>query len=159
MHSKAISVSPRTLHGAWRDTQRGGGGTIQTPNRSCRGAARYTQLTSPCALQGRPDARVRTHRLYWDSGSAPRARRGWDRVTARELQVTRSVNSDVGGLCSLCPEGCGWPSSGALPPLPASLCLCSWGTEGLWGGQRGPGKDVRTPGPGVVPKIANQGNH
>ena len=89
MHSQAISVSPRTLHGAWRDTQRGGGGTIQAPNSPCRGAARYTQLTSPRAFQGRPDARVRTHRLSWDSGSAHWARRGWDRVTARELQVTR----------------------------------------------------------------------
>ena len=89
MHSQAISVSPRTLHGAWRDTQRGGGGTIQAPNSPCRGATRYTQLTSPRAFQGRPDARVRTHRLSWDSGSAHWARRGWDRVTARELQVTR----------------------------------------------------------------------
>ena len=70
-----------------------------------------------------------------------------------------SVHSDLGGLCSLCPEGRGWPSSGALPPVPASPCLCAWGTEGLWGGQRGPGRDVRTPGPGVVPKIVNQGNH
>lgn len=29
------------------------------------------------------------YRLYWDSACAPRARRGWDRVTAREPQVTR----------------------------------------------------------------------
>ena len=69
------------------------------------------------------------------------------------------MHSDLGGLCSLCPDERGWPSSGALIPLPTSPCLCAWGTEGLWGGQRGPGRDVRTPGPGVVPKIVNQGNH
>ena len=48
------------MHGVWRDTQRGGWGTIQAPNSPCRGAARYTELTSPRAFQGQPDARVRT---------------------------------------------------------------------------------------------------
>ena len=99
------------------------------------------------------------HRLYLISGCVPRARRGWDRVTARELQVTRVCAQRPGRSLSLCPEGQGWTSSRALPPLPASPCLCAWGTKGLWGGQRGPGRDVRTPGPGVVPKIVNQGNH
>ena len=134
-------------------------GYIHAPKSPYSGAASHTQLTSSHAFQGLPDTRVRHHRLYWDSACAQQARRGWDRVTAREPQGTSVCGRDLGGLCSLCPGGQGWLGSGALPPLPASLCLCAWGTEGLWGGQRGPGRDARTPGPGVVPKIVNQGNH
>ena len=70
------------------------------------------------------------------------------------------------GLCkvtsevtSLCPGGRAWPGSRALPPLPASLCLGALGTEGLRGGQRGHGSDIRTAGPCVVPKISNPRNH
>ena len=44
------------------------------------------------------------------------------------------MESDLGGLYSLCPVGRGWLGSGALPPLPEPLCLCAWGTEGLRGG-------------------------
>ena len=53
-------VSQNSMHGVWRDTQRGGWGTIQAPNSPCGGAARYTELTSTRAFQGQPDARVRT---------------------------------------------------------------------------------------------------
>ena len=48
------------MHGVWRDPQRGGGGITQAPNSPCRDTARHTQLTSPLAFQGWPDARVRT---------------------------------------------------------------------------------------------------
>ena len=76
MHSQAISVSPRTLHGAWRDTQRGGGGTIQAPNSPCRGATRYTELMSPHAIQGQPDARVRTPQTLLDLRLCPPGQEG-----------------------------------------------------------------------------------
>ena len=127
-------VSQNSEQRAWRDPERCGGGYIHTPNSPCSGADRHTQLTYPHAFQGCPDARVKPYRLYWDSACAQQARRGWDRVTAREPQVTRVCGSDLGGLCSACPGGRGWPGSGALPPLPASPCLCAWGTEGLQGG-------------------------
>ena len=133
MHSQAISVSPRTLHGAWRDTQRGGGGTIQAPNTPCRGAAMYTQLTSPCALQGWPDTRVRTHRLYWDSGSAHRARMGWDRVTARELQVTRFCAQRRGRSVlplSRGPQMAELRGTSSPPRIPVPVCLGHRGPVG-----------------------------
>ena len=109
-------------------------GYIHAPNSPYSGAASHTQLTSSHAFQGLPDTRVRHHRLYWDSACAQQARRGWDRVTAREPQGTSVCGRDLGGLCSLCPGGQGWLGSGALPPLPVSPCLCAWGTEGLRGG-------------------------
>ena len=90
------------------------------PNQPLQGRRQaHTQLTSPRAYQGRPDTRVRTPRTLLGLSLCPRARRGWDRVTVREPQVTKGL----GGLCSLCPGGLGWPGSGTLPPLPASPCL------------------------------------
>ena len=47
------------------------------------------KLTSPRAFQGRPDARVRTPHTILGLSLCPRARRAWDRVRAREPQVTR----------------------------------------------------------------------
>ena len=152
-------VSQNTVHGAWRDPQRGGGGTTEAPTSPCRGAARHTQLTSPRAIQGWPDARVRPHRLYWDSACALWARMGRTEGQSGSLRSPGSVQSDLRGHCSLCPGGRAWQDSGALPRLPASPCLGALGTEGLRGGQRGRGSDIRTAGTCVVPKIANPRNH
>ncbi|KAM8942675.1 uncharacterized protein AAEQ78_014789 [Lycaon pictus] len=139
-------VSWSSVHGMRRHPQRGGGGTAQALTSSCRGAARHTQLTSPRAFQGRPDARVRTPQTLLRLSLCPRPGRAWDRVTAGEPQVTRVCASALGGLCPLCSGGLGCPGSGALPPLPAP-CLCTWGTEGPRGGQRATRGDIRTAGP------------
>ena len=147
------------MYRAWRDPQRGGGGTTEAPTSPCRGTARHTQLTSPCAIQGWPDARFRPHRFYWDSACALWARMGGTEGQSGSLRSPGSVQSDLRGHCSLCPGGQAWQDSGALPPLPASPCLGAWGTKGLRGGQRGRGSDIRTAGPCVVPKIANPRNH
>ena len=53
-------VSQNSVHGAWSDPQRGGGGITRAPNSPCRGTTRHTLLMSPCAFQGRTDARIRT---------------------------------------------------------------------------------------------------
>ena len=126
-------VSQNSMHGVWRDTQRGGWGTIQAPNSPCRGATRYTELTSPRAFQGRPDARVRTHRLSWDSGSAHWARRGWDRVTARELQVTRVCAQRPGWSVlplSWGPRMAEFRGTSSRPRIPVPVCLGHKGPVG-----------------------------
>ena len=159
MHNQPISVSPRTLCRGCGETPREEEGVHPRPKQPLQRRCQAHPADVHMCIPGRPDARVRPHRLYWDSACAPQARSGWNRVTAREPQVTRVCGSDLGGLCSACPGGRGWPGSGALPPLPASPCLCASGTEGLWGGQCGPGREVRAAGPGLVPKIANTRNH
>ena len=158
MHSQPVSVSPRTLCTGRGETPREEEGAPPRPQQPLHGHCK-AQLTSPRAFQGRPDARVRHHRLYWDSACAQQARRGWDRVTARKPRVISFCAKPPRCLCSLCQGGRGWLVSGVLPPLPASLCLCAWGTEGLWACQRDPGRDVRRAGPCVVPRIANPRNH
>ena len=72
---------------------------------------------------------------------------------------SQGASGHQGSRRSVLPLSWGPGLAGALRPLPASPCLCASGTEGLWGGQCGPGRDARTPGLGVVPKIVNQGNH
>ena len=128
------------------------------PNQPLQGRRQaHTQLTSPRAYQGRPDTRVRTPRTLLGLSPCPRARRGWDRVTVREPQVTRVCAKRP--RRSVLPLSWGPGLAGALRPLPASPCLCALGTEGLWGGQCGPGREVREAGPGLVPKIAHRRNH
>ena len=71
-----MCVSQNSVHGVWRDPQRGGGGITQAPNSPCRGTARHTQLTSPRAFQGRPDARVRTPQTILGLSLCPAGQNG-----------------------------------------------------------------------------------
>ena len=73
------------------------------------------------------------HTLYWDSACAPWARRAWDRVTAREPQVTRVCEKRPGrsvlplsrrpGLAQI--QGTYYP-----PRIPMPVCLGHRGPVG-----------------------------
>ena len=83
------------------------------------------------------------HGLYWNSACAPRARRGWDRVTVREPQVTRVCakrpRRSVLPL-SWGPGLAGFRGTSSPPRIPVPVCLGHRGPVGrsVWpwkGGQ------------------------
>ena len=104
------------------------------PNQPLQGRRQaYTQLTSPLAYQGRPDTRVRTPRTLLGLSPCPRARRGWDRVTARELQVTRVCEQRRGR--SVLPLSRGlrmakFRGTSSPPRIPVPVCLGHRGPVG-----------------------------
>ena len=105
-------VSQNCVHGAWIDPQRGGRGTTQSPNSSCMGTARHTQLMSPRAFQGRPDARVRNPQTILGLSLCPMSQNGLG-------QSDSQGTSGHQGLCKATWEVCA-PSvqeAGAGPVL------------------------------------------
>ena len=103
------------------------------PNQPLQGRHQaHTQLTSPRAYQGRPDTRVRTPRTLLGLSLCPAGRRGWDRVTVREPQVTRVCakrpRRSVLPL-SWGPGLAGFRGTSSPPRIPVPVCL----------GHRGPG--------------------
>ena len=108
MHSQPVSVSPRTLFTGHGKTPREEDGVPPRPHQPLQGRRQQHPADIPTCLPLDQMPGSRRNRLYWDSGYAPRARRAWDRVTARKPQVTRVCAKRPGGLCSLCPGGCGW---------------------------------------------------
>jgi len=129
------------------------------PISPCRGAARNTRLTSPRAFHRWPDAGVRTQQTLLGLRLCPTGQEGLGQSDSQEASGHQGLCKVTSEVTSLCPGGRAWPGSRALPPLPASLCLCAWGREGLQGGQHGPRRDVRTVVPCVVPKIVKPRNH
>ena len=125
MHSQPASVSPRTLFTGHGENPREEDGVPPRSHQPLQGRRQQHPADIPTCLPLDQMPGSRRNRLYWDSGYAPRARRAWDRVTARKPQVTRICAKPPGGLCSLCPGGLGWLCSGALPPpiIPVTVCL------------------------------------
>ena len=122
-------VSQNSVHRAWIDPQRGGGGTTQSPNSPCMGTARHTQLTSPHSFQGRPDARVRTPQTILGLSLCPTGQEGLgqsDGQGASGHQVLCKATLDV---CAPSVKGAG--AGHVLGPLlhPSSPCLYAWGSQ------------------------------
>ena len=86
------------------------------------------------------------HRLYCDSACAPQARTGLGESDSQGASVHQGLCKAPWEVCAPSVQGA-WAARapGRFLPFPAP-CLCSWGTEGPRGGQRGPGRDVRTAG-------------
>ena len=77
MHSQPFSVSPRTLCTGRGETHREEEGASPRPQTApAGGTARHTQLTSPRAFQGRPDARVRTPQTILGLSLCPAGQNG-----------------------------------------------------------------------------------
>ena len=124
MHSQPVSVSPRTLFTGHGENPREEDGVPPRSHQPLQGHQQQHPADIPTCLPLDQMPGSRRNRLYWDSGYAPRARRAWDRVTARKPQVTRVCAKRPGGLCSLCPGGCGWLGVGLfLPSLHSLDCV------------------------------------
>ena len=133
MHSEPISVSRRTLCRGCGETPREEEGvhprTKQPLQRRCQAHPADVHMCIP----GRPDARVRPHRLYWDSACAPQARSGWNRVTAREPQVTRVCGKQPGrSVLPLTREPglAGFRGTSSTPCISVPVCLGHRGPAG-----------------------------
>ena len=122
-------VSQNSVHGAWIDPQRGGGGTTQSPNSPCMGTARHTQLTSPHSFQGRPDARVRTPQTILGLSLCPTGQEGLGQSDGQGASGHQGLCKATLDVCapSVKGAGAGW-FLGYFLPSPY-LCACVLGEQ------------------------------
>lgn len=121
--------SQNSVHGAWRHPQRGGGGTTQAPTSPCRGAARHTQLTSPCAFQGRPDARVRSLQTLLGLSLCPAGQEGLGQSDSQGASGHQVLCKATWEVCAPSVQGAG---AGRVPGpfLPSRhLRACVFGAQ------------------------------